>query len=557
MQHKPFFLNDAERKEWGSLSLPQSVIQYWELNEWLRPAIPELTSAEGKLLICVQFSLRLNGYGEISRSIINPKLNPFLSAYSPSDKVTEKLPRIAYLHWALISTVKSAFSLDTREGVIGLREWYFQHALASLCVPEKLEPELIDPEKIKPYLREELNLGPNDIAKTIDLIGKNSHAVVDTETPIKNPHNLLVLGYSSMTSGVGELARQTYESLKTVGLNPGLCDVGINPDVHKDAKNSTVAIPLDRLDQPSEVHLFAGAASELFNHSLRSKSKVLGKRYTIGFFPWELDTWPKNLAFCLDLVDELWAISEHCAKAFRASVKKPVFVMPSATQIPAFQPKKKADFGLNPEAFTYFFMYDPFSYVERKNPFAAIKAFKEAFPTGNEKTALVIKSLRTSSLEKIKEVIGDDTRISIITKKFDRDELFSFFSVMDCFVSLHRAEGFGLSIAEAMFMGIPTIVTNYSGNVDFCNNQNSYLVDYKLVPVKPGEYPFSEGAHWAEVKIDSAIDKFRDVFTDRVRRDEIVKNAKSLMTEKYTVTAVGKAYATRLNELRTQLGLPG
>ena len=140
--------------------------------------------------------------------------------------------------------------------------------------------------------------------------------------------------------------------------------------------------------------------------------------------------------------------------------------------------------------------FDYYSYVERKNPVAVVRAFKLAFPTDPD-VALIVKSTSESKTPEaaaaLRRLAGSDPRIVFIDGFIDRESMWGLLSVVDAYVSLHRSEGLGLGLAESMLLGKPAIATGYSGNLEFMNRDNSCLVDYRLVPVPDGAYPFAEG----------------------------------------------------------------
>ena len=119
----------------------------------------------------------------------------------------------------------------------------------------------------------------------------------------------------------------------------------------------------------------------------------------------------------------------------------------------------------------------------------------------------------------------------------------------DCFISLHRAEGFGRGPAEAMFYGRPVIVTGYSGNMDFTNEDNACIVDYQLIPVGPGEYPFGEGQLWADPDVEQAAWYMRRVYSDRQFRTRMARAGRQFIHAHHSFAAIGARYRTRLNRL--------
>jgi glycosyltransferase involved in cell wall biosynthesis len=169
-------------------------------------------------------------------------------------------------------------------------------------------------------------------------------------------------------------------------------------------------------------------------------------------------------------------------------------------------------------AFNFLFYLDFSSYVQRKNPQAVIEAFLSAFPDASEnnQVGLIIKSIggnqKPDILEAVQSIASRDSRILIIDETLPKAEMNGLISESSCFVSLHRSEGFGRGLAEAMWYGLPVIGTAYSGNLDFMFNDNSYLVNYSLIKVNEGEYVYPSGAYWADPDIDHAAKLMRYVF---------------------------------------------
>ncbi|MGH9655742.1 MAG: glycosyltransferase, partial [Bryobacteraceae bacterium] len=130
-----------------------------------------------------------------------------------------------------------------------------------------------------------------------------------------------------------------------------------------------------------------------------------------------------------------------------------------------------------------------------------------------------------------------------------RPELHELMAACDSFVSLHRSEGFGLGIAEAMYLAKPVIATNYSGNVDFTKPDNSCLVDYRLVPVQEGEYLFPEGQVWADPNLEQAAAYMRRLAEDREYANEIGSNAAAFIRRQHSARATGARYARRLKQI--------
>ena len=168
----------------------------------------------------------------------------------------------------------------------------------------------------------------------------------------------------------------------------------------------------------------------------------------------------------------------------------------------------RSHFALPEDRFLFYFGFDFRSFVARKNPEAAIAAFQAAFPPGDDGVGLVIKTLggadKPDALAALNARVATDPRIVLRDQEYAGAEHATLVQRCDCYVSLHRSEGFGRGPAEAMLLGKPVIATAYSGNMDFMTAENSLLVDYRLMPVRPGEYPGWEGQEWADPDIEQA-----------------------------------------------------
>lgn len=180
--------------------------------------------------------------------------------------------------------------------------------------------------------------------------------------------------------------------------------------------------------------------------------------------------------------------------------------MPLAVEVGGISDLGRKDFNLPEDACLFCFSFDLNSSIHRKNPRACLKAFQKAFPVDEvteRPVGLVIKCHKpkraNEQWDRLKEAAERDHRIFIVEETLSRPDLLALYKSCDCYLSLHRAEGFGRGMAEALLPGLEVIATGYSGNVDHCRgNPAAHLVDYKLVPVKKDEYPYGEGQCWAE-----------------------------------------------------------
>jgi len=250
----------------------------------------------------------------------------------------------------------------------------------------------------------------------------------------------------------------------------------------------------------------------------------------IGLWFWELESTPKYWTILNKVIDLNLTQSEFTHKIFKSMSKK-ITKIPFKVYVPGSIDLKKCrkslDFlNLPSKKFIFYFNFDFLSSVYRKNPFILIKSFQQAFKYESD-ILLVIRSINgdLKSNEKLNliNLCKKNKNIIYFDQVLSRDESLCLLNLSHCYISLHRSEGLGLNIAEAMLSKKPVIATNYSGNLEFMNKSNSFLVDYKLVKVKPGEYLFSK-SQWAEVDEDGVIKAMKDLYSNQSLRSQLVNN---------------------------------
>jgi len=275
--------------------------------------------------------------------------------------------------------------------------------------------------------------------------------------------------------------------------------------------------------------------------------------YAIGYWAWELERFPAAWQRAFDCFNEIWVPSSFVQRAVSAETSKPVVVMPHAVSRPEHSTGARTELGIADDVFLVLSCFDFNSFVSRKNPLAGIEAFKSAFPSDQQNALLILKTHggeeRPELFDKLMQSIGGDERIRLIDDVLSADQLVRLQAAADVFLSLHRSEGFGLNIAECMVLGKPVIATAYSGNVDYMHVGNSCPVEYELVSVAEGEYPFAEGQVWAEPDIEHAAKLLRSLFEDRDLRMRIGVRAQDDMRSGYSLEAVGSKIRHRLQTL--------
>lgn len=319
-----------------------------------------------------------------------------------------------------------------------------------------------------------------------------------------------LLGHLTAVLGVGELGRSLHDALAAANVPTAsviedefvVNELGIDAPEDVSKPRFPVSVLCVNADLTQAVSL--------------AHPEVVEGRHKIGVWSWELDEFPEGM-HAYDHLDEIWTISEFCRKAIAAHTDKPVKVFP----IPI---REREAVVRKPGGRTRFlFAMDFNSVFKRKNPLGAIEAFRRAFP-GRDDVELVLKvingKLHVPAAEQLRAAVAEDDRITLIEKYLSTQELHELYASSDCYVSLHRSEGFGFTVAEAMAMGIPVISTDYSGTAEFVDPVNCWPVPYEIVEVGPDAAPYPPGARWAEPDLDAAAQAMREVADDPARAAE-------------------------------------
>jgi glycosyltransferase involved in cell wall biosynthesis len=217
---------------------------------------------------------------------------------------------------------------------------------------------------------------------------------------------------------------------------------------------------------------------------------------------------------------------------------------------------RREDFRLPPETCVFLFMFDMCSDFRRKNPLAVMQAFRQAFKE-TDKVALIMKLVRGAAdpenLERLRNA-DDGNQMFVVDEFTTRGKAYGYIAMSDCVVSLHRSEGFGLLMAEAMLLGKPVIATNYSGNTAFMNRENSMLVDYKLTTIEESGAIYKAGNRWAEPSVEQAAKYMRQVYEDREAAKALGARAKADAERLLSPQAAGERMKARLLEFWRERG---
>ncbi|NJK74046.1 MAG: glycosyltransferase [Microcoleus sp. SU_5_6] len=328
-----------------------------------------------------------------------------------------------------------------------------------------------------------------------------------------------IAGYVSGEFGIGEGVRANIRSVEAAGIPFAINNFTRSPHRHQDTSYDN----FHRRDNPFPVNLIQINADQVKPFLKYAGANYLKNRYNIGFWAWELPEFPPEWQPAFDCFHEIWTYSNFCAQAIAIASPIPVIKIAPSISFPAPSLNRKA-LELPENKFIFLFVFDFCSRIERKNPLAVIEAFKQAFG-GDDRALLIIKSSNSDKFVKHQQLLNSAIAASDNIKHIDgylsREELNALIYNCDCYVSLHRCEGFGLTMAEAMFYGKPVIATAYSSNTEFMNAGNSFLVKYKLTEIPANCSPYKQGNIWAEPDPEHAADWMRYVFNNYAEAKQI------------------------------------
>jgi glycosyltransferase involved in cell wall biosynthesis len=437
------------------------------------------------------------------------------------------LPYVGYLAWQARQDLQAAFDLSTPEGQQSLRAW----------------------------TSHELSTGPHwqwlSDSATVTQPALSEAKRRWRTRPVPEP-GVNLIGFAQGELGIGEDVRMAVAACEAAGIAYSV--INISTGVNTRQADAALAESLKQIsDAPYGVNVFCLTGFDTVRVFFEQGAHLFANRYNIGWWPWELPVWPRDWLPAFDVVDEIWAATEFTRAVYVKATQKPVCLMPLPVSIDRLVPTSRQRLGLPAAQFLFLYIFDFNSYLPRKNPFAAVRAFRQAFAEDHASVGLVLKTMNSDPgnpiWRRFVRECAKDVRITLLDKTLDRGHVLGLVKACDAYISLHRAEGFGRTLAEAMMFGKPVVGTDFSGSADFLTPETGFPVRWRRKVVEEGDYPFvsaEDRAWWADPDVADAA-----VQMQAARRQAMTKErAKSVMAfarQQFSPSRIGQRMQDRLS----------
>lgn len=399
---------------------------------------------------------------------------------------------------------------------------------------------------------------------TVDYDGNRVSSMVENRIFCDSLNcDVQIIGPMSKISGLGKAARVSVKAIERCGFSTNEVDFILD--------NPAPALVCGQKKRQELVN----AKINLLHLNARDIPNVLALlpdffslSYNIGFLFWELET-PSSCDFlALEILDEIWVASEFTKNSFEPYFTKPIVVMGTtideftdyvgtAENSRNFRNEIGVRWNIPVNCIWFLCVFDSFSFIQRKNPIGVIKSFLAAFKS--ESVQLILKTHnrhkvsdphQISLWNEIDHFVAGDDRIHLVNETLTDSELVGLIAASDVFVSLHKSEGWGYCMMEAMFLGVPVICTGWSGNMDFCDSENAWIVDYEMAYLNRFDYiDLVPGQRWAEAKIEHAASCMRESFYAPEIGRLKAANARTSIMQKFSFNQICDRYDARLRDI--------
>jgi glycosyltransferase involved in cell wall biosynthesis len=361
-----------------------------------------------------------------------------------------------------------------------------------------------------------------------------------------------IVGFLSADLGIGESARCMVRAADAAGIETALVPLRLACRNRDGDPTYAARLAQDNPHPVNVIHVDPPATRDLVHHHGRAFFR--GRR-NVGFFAWELTDFPDAWTPYLDFYDEIWCPSEFTRKAIEPKSPVPVLHFPHAISFQRLEedvPSLRRRLGLPGEGFLFLSIFDLNSYAARKNPAAAIEAFRRSGLRPPE-AGLVVKlqnaALNPGDHAALQATVSGLQGVTLIEETLSRADTYALEAACDCLVSLHRSEGFGLAVAECMYLGRPVIATDWSATAEYLDASNGCPVGYRLVTLDRNHGPYARGATWAEADIDDAAASMQRLARDSSLASRLGAAGRRTIEGRFSPSVVGAMYRRRLENL--------
>lgn len=398
---------------------------------------------------------------------------------------------------------------------------------------------------------DEWQLDDRLLAPTIARLSERP-SIASPPEPSSGRSDVSLVGYLKTTSGVGQIARAMLRTLSGLPYALEARDIGLRVGGER---SHTRYEGLESKEVSGRLQIFNINADQIAPVLENIGAERWCDAYKVAVPFWELDKFPAQFAEPLEQFDELWATTRHIqAVLYRQFRDKPIIYMPPDLTPEMRSIRDRKSFGIGDHEFVVFFAFDFLSQLERKNPKGAYEAFKRAFPVSSEiKARFILKTLNGQyappDYASWREELLGDQRVTLIDTAMTHGDFLALVACANAILSLHRGEGLGLLIADAMGQNVPVVCTDWSGSVDLINQQTGYPVSFKLVPTPEGAYPYVDGHRWAEPDLDHAAWQLACIYRDPETARLKARLARSNLITRFGAGAASAAIARRIESI--------
>lgn len=482
------------------------------------------------------------------------KLVPIMleSVWNKRPDVQKAYPNINsqdYINW-FVSACEREYKLPAsyiNDYINSISEKQYEKVVQSLAEPSRFFKFVL-------FSKKHLPQGLYNLCKKVYWILKKKR---ENDLIYENEYKdgIEVIGYIRSEHGVGEAMRHLVKTVDRTGFPWSIYDFEVG-NLSRQQDHTWDYKIVESFDY--KILILNINADQIPVVKAHLPENVWNECYKIGVWFWELPEFPDEWISSFEMLDEVWAPTHFIESALLPKAKCPVYYMPLEMTLDLPDNPDRGVLGLPENTFLFLNMYDTLSIASRKNPEAAITAFKKAFEPDDLSVGLVIK-INNSSYAQEKDMLeqlqGAYKNIYFITQTLSRKEVNNLIMSCDVAVSLHRSEGLGLLCQEAMYIGKPVIATGWSGNTDFMNSDNSCLVNYNLVEIGQDIGPYKAAQKWAEADVQQATEYMRKLKSDKSFYTRIAGNAKRYIAEYYSTEYCAEKFQERLSMIRKETGV--